>query len=87
MAEIKLTNGFTFNTENGNTDDYELFEDMVEAEERPVLVPSILRRFLGEEDYKRFKECNRAEDGKVHMTTMQASLRELFQAIGEAQKK
>ena len=87
MKEITLKNGFTVDAGDLNTDDYELFEDMVECETNQALVPSVMRRLLGEEAYKRFKDANRDEDGKVRVSAMQSSISELFAAIGEAKKK
>ena len=87
MTEITLKNGFTFDADKTTDVDYELFEDMVDCETQPEKIPSVLRRFLGEEDYKRLKDANRNEDGKIPMQSMTASLAELFQEIGKAKKK
>lgn len=87
MNMITLENGFTFDADKTTDIDYELFEDLVACETRPELIPSALRRFLGEEDYKRLKEANRNEEGKIPMAAMTASLQELFIEIGKAKKK
>lgn len=87
MTEITLKNGFTFDADKTTDVDYELFEDMVDCETQPEKIPSVLRRFLGEEDYKRLKEANRNDDGRIPMQAMTASLAELFTEIGKAKKK
>lgn len=87
MNKITLKCGYAFDADALNSDDYELFEDMIKTEEKPQLLPSVMIRLLGEEEYNLFKEANRSDDGKVHLSDITESIRELFAAIGEAKKK
>ena len=83
---IDLENGFSADIENERLDDYELFEDLVEIDENPAIMPRVFKKILGEDGYKELKECCRGADGRVKTSEMFASMREVFQQIQNSKK-
>lgn len=79
----KTPKGFAFEVDADRLDDYELFEELAEAESNPMLGPSILKKILGEEQKNRLVDFCRGENGMAKIADVTAEMSAIFQGINE----
>ena len=77
MLSGATKSGFSFQIEESRLDDWELIEDLAEAE-NPIKVVSIAKRLLGADQYAKLKEHIRGEDGRVAATAMSEESESIF---------
>lgn len=78
MIKGKLENGFKFEIDPNNLDDYELVEMLADLEEKPLLTPKVVAKILGEEQKNKLLDHLRDEKGKVSMKAMESSVAEIL---------
>lgn len=89
MEELKgkTKSGFEFTIQKDISDDMELFELLVEADEgKASVLPKILTRILGPEQKKLLYDHCREESGRVRMTVVSEELAQIFQAVNSLKK-
>ncbi|MFL8969307.1 hypothetical protein ACKA04_04460 [Helcococcus kunzii] len=75
-----LQNGFEFEIDEKELDDYELMELFAEADENPLASPKIITKILGKEQKDELKEHIRdKKTGKVSIEEMTNSFIEILQ--------
>lgn len=79
----KTPKGFSFEVDADRLDDYELFEEVTEAESNPMLGPSILKKVLGEEQKNRLVDFCRGENGRAKIADVTAEMSAIFKSINE----
>lgn len=82
----KLKNGFAFEIEQENLDDYELLELFAEIDTNPLVTPRIFEMMLGEEQKNALLEHLRGDNGKVKISDMASAIGEIFSVASEKAK-
>lgn len=85
MLEGKTKSGFEFNISDETLDDWELFEDISEMDEKGGELKFIkaAKRLLGQEQYESLKEFLRNNEGRVSATLMSETISEIFFSTNE----
>lgn len=78
MIQGKLKNGFEYEIDPQNLDDYELLELMGDLEDNPLLVPKIINKILGVEQKDRLLDHLRDENGRVKTSLMEEAITEIM---------
>lgn len=87
MVHITLDSGLELDIDRSFTDDMELLDDMVEADEgNGVAISKICSKILGEEAKKKLYESLRDEKRRVKTTSVVPALMEIIQKVGDAGK-
>lgn len=74
--------GFKFEIVQSKVDNFELFEELAEVENNPLLIPSVFKKVLGEEQLNELKEHLRTEEGNVPLEKMMVEIEDIFDAAG-----
>lgn len=86
LVKITLDSGLELEIDRNFTDDMELLDAMVEADEgNGVAIAQICRKVLGDEAKKKLYESLR-ENGRVKTTKVVPALIEIIEKVGEAGK-
>ena len=86
--KIETSTGFKLAIDIDFGDDMELFEELVEMEKgNATALPGVVAKILGEKDKKRLYDHVRDEKGKVKITAVEKEIVEIFEALGEKEKK
>ncbi len=86
MLKGETKTGFKYQIEEQVTDDYELVELIVEAEENPLVFPKLINRVLGPSQLKALKEHVRDKEGRVSAQKMVAEITDIFQSQDKVKK-
>lgn len=86
MLKGETKTGFKYQIEEQVTDDYELVELIVEAEENPLVFPKLINRVLGSSQLKALKEHVRDKEGRVSAQKMVAEITDIFQSQDKLKK-
>lgn len=86
MLKGETKTGFKYQIEEQVTDDYELVELIVEAEENPLLFPKLINRVLDPSQHKALKEHVRDKEGRVSAQKMVAEITDIFQSQDKVKK-
>lgn len=68
MVKGKLSNGFEFEINEEDLDDYEVLELVSDAELNPLLSPKLIERFLGREQKNKLLNHIKEKTGKKRVT-------------------
>lgn len=83
MKEVKTASGFTCRIDERCFNDMELFEDLVELENRKLQkLPGVLEKIFGEGKQLLYEHV-RNEDGIVPLDAVLNEVMEIFAAAGE----
>lgn len=83
MIQGKTNSGFEFCIEKERVENYELVELLGEVDSNPILLPKVVRLFLGDEQTERFKNHLRDDKGFVSTEKLMNELLEIFKASNE----
>ena len=85
MIKGKTESGFEYSIPRESLNNYELVENIAELEEKPLLITSIVKQLLGEEQAKNLKEHVR-KDGIVSIDRMSEEIINIFKNSGTETK-
>lgn len=86
MLKGETKTGFKYQIEEQVTDDYELVELIVEAEENPLVFPKLINHVLGPSQLRALKEHVRDKEGRVSAQKMVAEITDIFQSQDKVKK-
>ncbi len=87
MKTVELKSGAKLELNEENLDNMELVDTLAEAsDEDPLAVSRMIKLILGTEGRKQLYDSLRTEDGRVPVTDVSNSLKEIFEALGEKGK-
>lgn len=78
MIEGTTATGFNFRIEDEALNNFELLEFMADIEEKPQLMPKVVRMLLGEEQKNALYDHVRTERGTVPADKISAELSEIL---------
>lgn len=86
MKKIKLTNGFEVEISENAMENMELVDTLAEiTDENPLAVSKVCSMVLGD-NKKALYEHLRTEDGRVPISEISKSIKEIFESFGESGK-
>lgn len=86
MKKVKLTNGFEVEISENAMDNMELIDALAEmSDENPLEVSKVCSMVLGDSK-KALYDHLRTEDGRVPVTEVSKSIKEIFESFGEKGK-
>lgn len=81
MIKGKTSSGFAFSIDDAVASDWEIIEGLYVLDNGdPTAIVGVLKRLIGDEQYKKLKEHLRGEDGRVNTTQMVEALKEILSA-------
>lgn len=83
MIKGSTTSGFNYQIEKERLNNYELLEIIGELDTNPLVIGTIVKLLLGEEQTTQLKEHIRTEDGYVPVDLMTTEITEIFQNQSE----
>ncbi|MFQ6794670.1 MAG: hypothetical protein ACLRT4_18085 [Thomasclavelia sp.] len=81
--KIETNIGLTLEVDDNLADDWEFVEMLAETEENPTRFILLVKRMIGETQYKILKEEVRRKEGKVSTTTMIKIIEEILEKSGQ----
>lgn len=85
---MKTKSGFEFEINESALDDFELFDLLAQADDgNGMAIPKVLRKMFDKETVKRLYDHLRAEKGNVPLQAINDEILDIFNVIGESNKK
>lgn len=84
MIKGVTNTGFSYELEESRLNNYELLEYISEMEENPLIISTIVKMLLGEEQTKKLKDHLRTEEGIVPADKMAEEITCIFQNQSES---
>lgn len=83
MIKGKTESGFEFAIEKVRLENYELVELLADVDDNPILLPKLIRVFLGDEQAQKLKEHLRDDKGFISTKKLTAELMSIFSSVKE----
>lgn len=85
---MKTKSGFEFEINESALDDFELFDLLAQADDgNGMAIPKVLRKMFDKETVKRLYDHLRTEKGNVPLQAINDEILDIFNVIGESNKK
>lgn len=78
MIKGTTNTGFEYEIADDVIDDYELLEIFSELDKNPILLPTAVKKILGEEQKNRLLDHIRDKDGRAKMSAMEKEIINIF---------
>lgn len=82
----KTESGFEYKISKDIVNDYELLENLGELESNPLLLTTVVKQVLGEEQANKLKEHCRNKKGMVQTDKISEEILDIFKNSGEETK-
>lgn len=86
MRQGTIENGFSYEIDEEQLNDYEFIELLAEAEKDLLAFVRVAKRLLGEEQHAALKEHLRDENGRIDPLVMADSIRTIMEDAGDETK-
>ncbi len=74
--------GKKFTIDKAVFEDYEFLELSADADSNPAVLPTLLRRVLGDKGHDQLKEVSRGEDGRVRTEDLMLAYQAIMEEAG-----